>query len=267
MNKIAILSLSALGGSLLFSVSFLGFAKLNHVPLNTLPMVGGMFPALPEDSAHGESAPATGLGVGAHAVAPVPQATAENGSTHEPAASHADPQQIFAPVHEARAGIFEMLDVDGLYTQAELSALGESLRAKVREAEMRAAEIGRREELLADRLAALDERRRTMDEFAKQLDAREREVKAREAELGRDADASSPNGSAGTPTPASMAQFFVDGDVDVIAKRLVGFSPEEGARILARLEPGRAKELLEALPTASWRSFAEAYALAVPKKP
>ena len=42
MNKIAILSLSTLGGAALFAVSFLGFAKLNGVPLNELPLVGGM---------------------------------------------------------------------------------------------------------------------------------------------------------------------------------------------------------------------------------
>lgn len=274
MNKIATIALSTLGGSALFAVSFLGFAKLNNVPLDTLPVVGGLFPKLPvgEDPTHAapEHAPVEGEtkpDETAHATqgAEHPTTTPEAG-THETAQqAEVKHEPSPKPLPEAHAGIFDLLDVDGLYTQDELRALGESLRAKNREVEQRIAELNRREELLSDRLTALDERRSTMDAFAKQLDARERELSAREAEapgsMGADGSAQAES------KPADLAQFFADGEVETIAKRLVGFTPEEGAQILARLEPARAKELLEALPTASWRPFAEAYALAAPKKP
>ena len=53
-----------------------------------------------------------------------------------------------------------------------------------------------------------------------------------------------------------------DGETELLVKRLAGFTPEEGAEILVRLDPVRAKELLDALPPANWRDFAEAYARA-----
>jgi len=268
MNKIAILSLSTLGSAALFAVSFLGFAKLNGVPLNELPLVGGAFPALPEDQSPARLDPVRPVAPG-----PGPAAEPELPEADKPAEDHAAAAQHEAPAHgpaaakpvEANAGIFDLIDVDGLYTQDELRALGDSLRAKNREAEQRNAELNRHEELLADRLAALDERRRTLDDFAKQLDGRERELAAREAEAKNSAGAD--GSGAGIASPSDLAEFFVDGELDVLSKRLASFTPEESAKILVRLEPARAKELLEALPTASWRAFAEAYALAMAKQP
>lgn len=266
MNKIAIISLSTLGGAALFAVSFLGFARLNGVPLNELPLVGGMFPELPEhadqaqpDAAHADKPDSS------HTTKPeLPEAlkpTEDHAATAHPDAPDHGPAA--AKPAEAHAGIFDLIDVDGLYTQDELRALGDSLRAKNREAEQRSAELDRREELLADRLTALDERRRTLDEFAKKLDEREREIAAREAEV----KSSGGTDGGAEASPADLAEFFADGELDVLSKRLAGFTPEEAAKILSRLEPARAKELLEALPTASWRAFAEAYAGAVAKKP
>jgi flagellar motility protein MotE (MotC chaperone) len=227
-----------------------------------------MFPELPAEEGHEPLDPAhVGTAEPGHAAgpelpdAPKPDADQAAAAPHETAA-HAP---AAAKPAEAHAGIFDLIDVDGLYTQDELRALGDSLRAKNREALQRSAEIDRREELLADRLTALDERRRTLDEFAKQLDAREREVAAREAESKSSGGAD--GSGTGSASPADLAEFFADGEVEVLTKRLSGFTPEEAAKILVRLEPARAKELLEALPTASWRAFAEAYALAAPKKP
>ena len=168
MNKLTTLSLSALGGTALFAVSFLGFAKFNKVPLDTLPVVGGMFPAQPTEAPEGEDGHSTTPAGDEHATSATPHdavptppaADAQHAGQHD-AAKPNEPS-----VKEAHAGIFDLLDVDGLYTQDELRALGESLRAKNREGEQRGAELDRREELLADRLTALDERRRTMDEFA-----------------------------------------------------------------------------------------------------
>ena len=37
MSKIALIALKAVGGTALFAVSFIGFAKLNGVPLSSLP--------------------------------------------------------------------------------------------------------------------------------------------------------------------------------------------------------------------------------------
>ena len=57
MNKLAILSVSAAVGTALFAVSFLGFAKLNGVPMHTLPVLGGMFSAPPAEP-HAAPSPA-----------------------------------------------------------------------------------------------------------------------------------------------------------------------------------------------------------------
>jgi hypothetical protein len=159
-----------------------------------------------------------------------------------------------------------MLDADGLYTQDELRALAESLRQKNHEADQRGAELDRREDLLADRLTALDDRRRVLDEFAKQLDARDRELKARSAEVNRDSNSGNSADGKNLP-PADMSAFFADGDVEVLVQRLAGFSVEESARILVKLPPARALELLDAMPSARWREYAEAYARAAQKPP
>src|SRR5688500_12526414 len=145
MHKIATISLSVLGVTALFAVSFLGFAKINGVPLETLPAVGGWF---------GSEAPG-------RESAALPQPPAAQGP--ESPSSEADPSQAAAsldPVQpdpqasaadapaptrtrETRAGIFDVLGSDALYTHEELRALADSLRTKNREADQRWAEIER----------------------------------------------------------------------------------------------------------------------------
>ncbi len=276
MSKIAIIALKAVGGTALFAVSFIGFAKLNGVPLSSLPGIGRIFPQEPATAGHGEEAvtptsPVSPAPVKVSA-APATPKTDEKAGAAKPDASASvavpalKPLAVSVPPQpkEAHAGIFNLLDGDGLYTQDELRALADSLRAKNHEVDQRGAELDRREDLLADRLTALDERRRVMDEFAKQIDARERELKAREAEVNRDATSS--DGKGGKPLPpADLSNFFADGETEVLVQRLAGFTPEEGAKILIKLPPTRAKELLDGLPSARWREFAEAYARAAQK--
>ena len=276
MNKIAIVSLSALGGTALFAVSFLGFAKLNGVPLHSLPAIGGMFPPDPEAEKHADDPSVPPAAAGGNTTKEHAGATKEPADAGHPApapgASKHEPAPTPVPAatgtrpRETHAGIFSVLDTDGLYTQDELRALADSLRAKNRETEQRAAELDRREDLLTDRLTALDERRRTMDEFAKQLDARERELKAREAEASR--DSKSGGAQDGKKLPAGdLSIFFGDGEAEVLVARLAGFTPAEVAMILVKLPPTRAKELLDALPSTRWRECAEAYARAAQTPP
>ena len=289
MNKIAVISLSVLGGSALFAVSFLGFAKINGVALHSLPVVGGMFPPEPESAEHAaESAHADGdhtatpTSAEEHGKEPatptthkaeggeVAKATPASDPAHSDAAAKSPVQPEVsksakpAPIahaREAHASIFDMLDADSLYTQDELRALANSLRARNREVEQRAQELDRREDLLTDRLTALDERRKTLDEFGKQLDARERELKAGEAEGRRDAQSGSKSADE-KPAAGDLSIFFGEGEAEVLVKRLAGFTAEETARILIKLPPARAKELLDALPSARWRECAEAYSRA-----
>ncbi|HTF87815.1 MAG TPA: hypothetical protein VK843_05355 [Planctomycetota bacterium] len=267
MSKIALIALKAVGGSALFAVSFVGFAKVNGVPLNTLPVVGKLFPADAKSADHsGEHAPELSPAAGPEDAAhgPVKIEGSDETAKPEPAAAHEAPNPEPNKPEEhskvARAGIFDLLEADGLYTQDELRALAESLRAKNHEADQRGAELDRREDLLADRLNALDDRRRTLDEFAKRLDARDRELKAREAEMNLGGDGGT--GKTKEAVPADLAAFFAEGETEVLVKRLAGFTPEESAQILIKLPPTRAKELLDGLPNASWRVFAEAYARA-----
>ena len=263
MNKIAMISLSAVGSTALFAVSFIGFAKLNGVPLHSLPVIGGMFPAEEQEPSHGQdSTPLPAPPVDEHA--PEPAHETNNHGT-QPVAKPLEPTTV-ARTEPARAGIFDLLDADSLYSKDELKSLADSLRVKNREVDLRATELDRREDLLTDRLAALDERRRTMDEFAARLDARERELKAREAEAGRDAKTGAAAEGSSLPA-ADLSEFFNDGETEVLVQRLAGFSPLEMARILIKLPPTRAKELLDALPSARWRECAEAYARAAQTPP
>lgn len=292
MNKIAVISLSVLGGSALFAVSFLGFAKLNGVALHTLPVVGGMFPPEPEnsehpaESAHVDGAPSATPSAEEHGKEPATTLPKSGGAevakatpVFDPAHPNADANGLVQPeasksakpaaiphAREAHAGIFDMLDADSLYTQDELRALANSLRARNREVEQRAQELDRREDLLTDRLTALDERRRTLDEFGKQLDARERELKAGEAEGKRDAQTGSKSADENPPA-GDLSIFFGEGEVEVLVKRLAGFTAVETAKILIKLPPARAKELLDALPSARWRECAEAYSRAAQTPP
>ncbi len=293
MNKIAVISLSVVGGSALFAVAFLGFAKINGVALHTLPVVGGMFPPEPENPEHGaESAHAEGTpgttppSAEEHGKEPATTTPKSGGAevakatpVFDPAHPNADANGLVQPdaskpvkpaaiphVREAHAGIFDMLDADSLYTQDELRALANSLRARNREVEQRAQELDRREDLLTDRLTALDERRRTLDEFGKQLDARERELKAGEAEGKRDAQTGAKPADGKLPA-GDLSSFFDEGETEVLVKRLAGFTPEETAQILVKLSPARAKELLDAMPSARWRECAEAYSRAAQQPP
>jgi hypothetical protein len=63
-----------------------------------------------------------------------------------------------------------------------------------------------------------------------------------------------------------MGPFFAEGDISDLAKRLVGYEAPAAAKILAKLSPERARELLDALPTAKWREYAEAYIAATTVK-
>ncbi len=273
MNKITILSVSALGATALLGVSFLGFAKLNGVPMHSLPLVGGMFPET-QDAEHPKETTEAPPPVDEQKKPATPSAAitpdAPVGDDHAPEDAHATAQKTPATPtvrqREARAGMFEMIGADGLYSQEELRTLGDSLRTKIREVDQRGEELDRREDLISDRLTSLDERRRTLDEFAKQLDLREREAKAREAELNRDQTTN--GGAAANKTPAgALSAFFSEGEVEVLVTRLAGFTPDETAQILVKLQPARAKELLDALPTARWRECAEAYARAAQTVP
>ena len=292
MNKVATISLSAIGLSALFAVAFIGFAKVNGAPLHTLPVIGSLFPeeagehgtdehGTAPETAHGETSPAGdphGTPESGHGTEAPHGAQPAHGDEHaaDPAAGHGEtvaaaghggheaPPKPDVGVRNVQAGVFGMLDGDALYGQDELRTLADSLRAKNRTADQRLADLDRREELLQDRLTALEERRRTLEDFAKQLESREREVAAREAEAGRDDTVAEGGGLRALPA-GELASFFAEGETEVLVQRLAGFTAADTAEILARLTPARAKELLDALPSARWRECAEAYALAVQK--
>src|SRR6185503_17863909 len=116
MSKIAIIALKAVGGAALFGVSYVGFAKVNGVPLNSLPGIGRMFPEHVEPEAPAEHAP---IAVTNDAQATEAQTTPPAAATHESSSAPKEPSRASPAPEFARASVLDLLDADSLYTQDE----------------------------------------------------------------------------------------------------------------------------------------------------
>lgn len=249
MNKVASISLAGAGGLMLFSVAYLGFAKMNHVPMHTLPVFGSLFPAPPEsEGEHGKSE------VAEHGdQAP----TEEHGSEPTTPTKPVDEGHAATPKHgETKADLLGVFQFEAPYSADELRELVATLERKNAELDRRMAQLASKEELVDDRLETIEERQKALDKMKAELEELQSELAARAEELDRDGEKKADEDK---KSAKALGSLFVDGEVDALATRLVGYGPREAAKILATLEPDRAKELLDAIPQAKWREFAEAY--------
>jgi flagellar motility protein MotE (MotC chaperone) len=268
MNKVATISLASAGGLLLFSVAYIGFAKLNGVPMHTLPVFGSLFPAPPESEASEDEAHASGTAEGEHGEKPAetnPEGHGEEVATNEhgekPIASatesHGASHGSESPRREeAKADVLGMFQFESPYTADELRELVSTLERRNKELDRRLAELANKEELADDRLEAIEDRQKALDTMKAELEELQAELAARAEELERDGQKKSDDEQ---KSVRALGALFEDGEPDALASRLVGYGPKEAAKILATLQPDRAKELLDALPQAKWREFAEAY--------
>ncbi|MBI5432641.1 MAG: hypothetical protein HZA52_07415 [Planctomycetes bacterium] len=266
MNKVATLSLAGAGGLLLFSVAYIGFAKMNHVPLHTLPVFGSLFPKPPaETDEHGE--PKAG---DEHASASGDEHATETPNDEHGEVATADPHAT--PEHsaetkghaatkgashgESKADLLGMFQFESPYSADELRELVETVERKNKELDRRMAELSTKEELVDDRLEAIEDRQKALDAMKTELEELQAELAARAEEVQRDGQKKSDEEQ---KTVKALGALFEEGEADALASRLIGYGPKEASKILATLSPERAKELLDALPQAKWREFAEAY--------
>jgi hypothetical protein len=255
MNKVAAISLASAGGLMLFSVAYLGFAKMNHVPMHTLPVFGSLFPAPPDgEDEHGPSS------VAEHGDEPYADPNVSDGHDAEATSHDAPPSEKHAPAPskhgEAKADLLGMFQFESPYTAEEMRELVETLERKNAELDRRMAQLATKEELVDDRLETIEERQKALDAMKAELEELQSELAARAEELDREGETKADEEK---KSVKALGALFEDGEVDALATRLVGYGPREAAKILATLEPDRAKELLDAIPQAKWREFAEAY--------
>lgn len=253
MNKVAFYSLIGAASLLLFALAYLGFAKARGAPMHELPVFGSLFPAPEEgEEAHASQAQASESDTGA-----------EHASATEPTieAHAAPPERERAPVHTAqKADLLSVFQIESPFTPDELRKLVDGWKTKNQEVEARLGSVIAKEELVQDRLETLGDREKTLERIQRELDQREQALALREQKLAR---AELTQEDAQAKSAQALGALFVDGEVEILAQRLASYGPKEGARILATLEPDRARELLDAVPQARWREFAEAYTRAI----
>jgi predicted RNase H-like nuclease (RuvC/YqgF family) len=163
---------------------------------------------------------------------------------------------VRAEPREQKADLFSIFQLESPYSADELRALVDGLKAKNQDAERRLAELTAKEELIRDRLDTIAEREKALERIKTELDQKERELVAREDEVKSEEQKKTDSEE---KSAKALGALFGDGDVEVLAPRLASYGSKEAARILVTLDPERAKELLDALPQARWREFAEAY--------
>ncbi|MCK6445911.1 MAG: hypothetical protein L6Q99_05910 [Planctomycetes bacterium] len=273
MNKVATMSLAGAGGLFLFSVAYIGFAKMNGVPMHTLPVFGSLFPAPPEEEgAHGDEHASEGAehstegaadstGTEAHETHGEVAGGETHGSKTTPAGTHASSKSNKS--REATADLLGSFKFDSPYTSDELRELVETLEKKNAELDRRMAELATKEELADDRLEAIEDRQKALDAMKTELEELQAELAARAEELQ---DETEKKTEVEQKSIKALGAMFEDGELDALASRLTTYGPKEAAKILVTLTPERAKELLDALPQAKWREFAEAYTKALAAK-
>ncbi|MEO0651913.1 MAG: hypothetical protein AAFZ65_14655 [Planctomycetota bacterium] len=242
MKKPVEIALLAAGGAALFGVCFVSFARVAGVPLHNAPLIGGLFPAPPED----EEAE-----------------TAEAGSSAE---SGAEPSEADLPerrnttldIVSANVGLLGGFAIPAPYSRGELEALVGELEAREEELDRRLGEVGGREQLVEERLLLLEAQAAELQALRDEIDVRAAELELRAMELRRDEDAM---GADEALRFANLAALYADGDIDQAATDLQEVTPDEAAKILRNLEDDRALEILRAMPPDARRNYSEAWAV------
>src|SRR5882672_1422859 len=237
MNTVVKASLLGAGGLLLFGGAFVGFAKARGANMHALPLVGAMFAAPPAPEPGPSPAPAT-------------ETHTETTAAASSATTHTE-----TSVRTARAGLLDVFSLDAPFEKVELERLVESLKRSQHDSLERLDAIAAREKELDEREKVLDERQKTLEKLKLQLDAQAHQQNA------LDLSTEDPAAHEARIQEAWVTRglLFAEGETDRLVERLQGFSSTDAAHILLTLDPARARELLDALPPAKWREYAEAY--------
>jgi flagellar motility protein MotE (MotC chaperone) len=236
MNPLLKIALVAIGSAAGFVGAFTGFSLALGAEGHEIAIIGGLFPQPPEEElAEGEGAPEPPI---------------------EPPAS------MRRPARKAGIGVLDVFSIESPYSSAELDDLAETLERKLREVDLRLEHVGEREARADDREQFLSERYAELQELRTDLEEWEAELRSRAAEIDRDEAA---RAERETQSWSRLSKLFEKGDAAEQGTRLLSYPPDEAARILHQLKPTRAQELLDNVPSDSWKDYAEAYRLLEPK--
>ena len=234
MNPLIKIALVAIGSGAGFVGAFTGFSLALGAKGHEVAIIGGLFPQPPEEVADGEETPE-----------PPPEI----------------PASMRRPARKAGIGVLDVFSIDSPYSSAELDELAQTLERKLREVELRLETVAEREARADDREQFLTERYAGLQELRTALEVWETELSQRAAEVARDETARAERES---QSWSRLSKLFEKGDASEQGVRLLSYPADEAARILQQLKPTRAQELLDNVPSDSWKEYAEAYRLLEP---
>ncbi len=247
MKKPLELALLAGAGLGLFSLCFVGFAAMSGVPMHGLPVIGSLFEAPQE-----VEDPLAEL-------SEQPAASPESQLLYPDKPTASEEREILG----ASLGVIGSFAVQAPFDRDELADLVAELETRRGELELRFRELDKREAEVESQVLYLQERsselervRESIEERFAELELERKEVAKQRAdlELGRAAVQETSE-----QRIARKALLFAEGEPEVAALRLVPFGAEEAGQLLRRLEPERARAILDALPAEHWSDFADAY--------
>jgi hypothetical protein len=230
MQRVLEASVLALGATSLFLVAFVGFAASSGVPLEDVAVVGRLF-------SKGE----------AQSVEPAPPG--EPPVEQLPRTDH--------EVIQSNLGVLAAFRLPSPYTGEGLQRLADELKAKRFDLDRRESAVSEREGLVTQREDAVSNQLQLLEDLRADLERRAKELEQRAAEVQRDEGAAAAKDAS---VRKARAELFATGDPEELSPRLLQFSPEEAGRILRSLGGERAKLILDALPGADWKTYADAYA-------
>ena len=222
----------AVGGAGLFLGAMVGFARMQGVAWHELPIVGSAFPVPPKIELRPEQ--------------PLPQA----------AATKAAPPKLEAQT--ASLGVLDVFRIDSPWTAAQIDELVNDLKTSKLDLEKRLADAADREAKLDARAIMLDEQYTVLKDLRREMERWKSELELQAAELESSKKAKTARDDLGWD---QVAKLFEKGDAAELSARLKTYAPEEAAKILAKLKPTRAQEILNSLNGDEWKEFAEAYRL------
>jgi hypothetical protein len=270
-------SMVGAGALVLFGGSFLGFAILSGTPLHEIAVVKNFVAAPPEAEGHGDAKDDHGdaktgssstdtASETAHAPSNSSEPHSTSSATSDEHDPHTSDSSHGAPRNETRssarlasastASILPSFVMPAPFSASELAELQSELHEKRGEFERRLRKVDERERELADWEHAIDGKLADLERLKALLEKKEKELGLREQEVGRDEKARTAAEAKGW---RDISQFFVDGEPDELAKKLLSYEPVDAARILRELDEKRASEIVNALPTEKYKSYLEAY--------
>lgn len=252
MAPIAKTVLLVVGGTVLFTGSFVGVALVSGHKMAEIPLLKN-FAHAPEvvKRPHGDSPdsadhPETGE---------TAEAGHEGGET-KPEANGATSDRKPHGERPTNATALAAFVMPSPFTGEELAEMQARIAEHLEEIETMLAAAKAKAQELDEREHSLVDREKELSSLKDELDHRTKDLEMREEELKRDAESATEKEERGW---VETAKFFQEGEVEDLAKKLATLDPVYAAKILRQLEDERAIALVNALPQDKYKPFLDAY--------